>query len=232
MAQEKLVPQAQLLKRAFVEMMKGVCTSAPGHILAFDPVTQLAQVQIGIMRVDIDGAEFAPPPIIEVPVYFPGGAFCVEYQIDPGTEGDILFSQRCVDGWLQTGGVAANPMGRFHDAQDAFFLPGFRSIPKAIKSFQNNGIRLRNADGTQYAWLKSDGSIDVRNGAGYITVGASGTVTINGMTIDPQGNVVTPTTMKAATVTGTTDVVFAGKSGKNHVHGGVQHGTQNTDGPQ
>ncbi len=220
MTQPKLISQAKLIKDAFVEMMKGVCTSTPGHILAFDPLTQLAQVQIGILRVDVNGAEFAPPPIIEVPVYFPGGAFCVEYQIDPGTEGDILFSQRCVDGWLQTGGVAANPMGRFHDAQDAFFLPGFRSIPKAIKSFQNNGIRLRNVAGTQYAWLKNDGSIDMRNGAGYITVAANGTVTINGVTIDPQGNVVSPT-----------DVTASGISLKSHAHGGVTSGGSNTGGP-
>jgi hypothetical protein len=51
--------------------MKGVCTSLPGHVLTFDPVTQLAQVQPGILRVDINGAEFTIPPIVEVPVYFP-----------------------------------------------------------------------------------------------------------------------------------------------------------------
>lgn len=192
--------QALMLREAFREMMKGVATSVPGHILAFDPATQLAQVQIGITRVDLNGATFDPPAIIETPVYFPGGAYHVEYQIDPGDEGDILFSQRCVDGWLQSGGIAANPIGRFHDPQDAFFLPGFRSLPNALPAFQNNGIRLSNLTGTQFMWLKQDGSMAWENGSGFIRVGADGIVNINGVTINPASLVTTPNDVIAGTV--------------------------------
>ncbi|MEY2838928.1 MAG: hypothetical protein RJB60_1227, partial [Pseudomonadota bacterium] len=35
----------------------------------------------------------------------------------------------------------------------------------------------------------------------------------------------------AGTLTGTTDVVFAGKSGKNHAHSGVQSGPQQSGAP-
>jgi len=180
--------------------MKGVATSTPGHILAFDPVTQLAQVQIGITRVDLSGATFEPPAIIETPVYFPGGDYHIEYQIDPGCEGDILFSQRCVDGWIQTGGVAANPIGRFHDPQDAFFLPGFRSLPNVMPNFQNNGVRLSNKDGTQFAWLKNDNTIVLENGVGHIRLAANGTVTINGVTITTASLVTTPNDVIADTI--------------------------------
>lgn len=152
-----------LIKRSFSEMMKDVATSIPGHILAFDSDTQLAQIQIGIQRIDIKGVSFTPPPLIEVPVYFSGGSFLVEHQIDPGDEGIILFSQRCIDGWLNTGGVADNPILRFHDFSDAMFLPGVRSQPNKIESFANNGVRLRNADGTQYVWLKNDGTVEIKS---------------------------------------------------------------------
>jgi hypothetical protein len=192
--------QPQMLREAFREMMKGVATSTPGHILAFDPVTQLAQVQIGIIRVDLNGATFEPPAIIETPVYFPGDDYHIEYQIDPGCEGDILFSQRCVDGWIQTGGVAANPIGRFHDPQDAFFLPGFRSMPNKLPAFQNNGIRMSNRTGTQFMWLKNDGSMAWENGAGFIRVDAAGVVNINGVTIDVASLVTTPNDVKAGTI--------------------------------
>jgi len=192
--------QPQVLREAFREMMKGVATSSPGHILAFDPVTQLAQVQIGITRVDLNGATFEPPTIIETPVYFPGGDFHIEYQIDPGCEGDILFSQRCIDGWLQTGGVAANPIGRFHDPQDAFFLPGFRSLPNKLVAFQNNGVRLSNGDGTQFMWMKNDNTMAMENGSGHIRMAADGTVTINGVTINPSSLVTTPNDVVAGTV--------------------------------
>lgn len=185
--------QARMIRDAFREAMKGVCTSIPGHVLTFDPDTQLAQVQPGIMRVDINGAEFKVPPIIEVPVYFPGGDYCIEYQVDPQCEGDILFSQRCIDGWIQSGGVAANPIGRFHNMQDAMFLPGFRSQPNALPSFQNNGVRMRNKAGTQFVWLKNDNTISMQNGAGSFELLADGSFLINGLKITVDGDVVTAT---------------------------------------
>jgi len=200
--------QAKLLRDAFRELQKGVFTSVPGHILTFNPKTQLAQVQVGIVRVDISDAEFTLEPIIEVPVYFPGGDYCVEYQIDPGCEGDILFSQRCIDGWVQSGGVAANPIGRFHNMQDAMFLPGFRSQPNVLPEFQNNGVRMRNRAGTQFVWLKNDNSISMDNGAAKFSILADGTTLmqngagkfqlladgsflINGLKITPLGDVIT-----------------------------------------
>lgn len=214
--QEGRTKQAKMMRDAFREVMKGVCTSLPGHVRTFDPVTQLAQVQPGILRVDINGAEFTIPPIIEVPVYFPGGDYCVEYQIDPGCEGDILFSQRCIDGWIQSGGIATNPIGRFHNMQDAMFLPGFRSQPNALPSFQNNGVRLRNKAGTQFVWLKNDNSISMdngvarfnvladgttlmQNGAGSFQLLADGSFLINGLKITPDGNVITAAGVKLNT---------------------------------
>jgi hypothetical protein len=181
----------RLIRNAFMELMKDVCTSSPGHILTFDPATQLAQVQVGILRADINGATFTLEPIIEVPVYFPGGNYCLEYQIDPGCEGDILFSQRCIDGWVQSGGVATNPIGRFHNMQDAMFLPGFRSQPNALPDFKNNGVRLRNQAGTQFVWLKNDNTISMENGSGKFDLLADGSFVINGLTITPDGDVVT-----------------------------------------
>lgn len=176
----------ELAKRSFFEMMKDVATSIPGHVLAFDPATQLAQIQIGIVRKDVNGNEFTPPPLIEVPVHFAGGKFTVEYQIDAGDEGFILFSQRCIDGWMTTGGVAKNPILRFHDMSDAVFFPGVRSQPNVIADFANNGVRLRNEAGDQYFWLKNDESVHVANAAGSYVLDASGafTGTFTGFNID------------------------------------------------
>lgn len=216
----------KLIRNAFGELMKDVCTSVPGHVLTFDPLTQRAQVQIGILRVDVNDATFTIPPIVEVPVYFPGGDYCVEYQIDSGCEGDILFSQRCIDGWVQSGGVATNPRGRFHSMQDAMFLPGFRSQPNALPDFHNNGVRMRNRAGTQFVWLKSDNSISMdngvarfnvlpdgtilmQNGAGSFQLLADGSFLINGLKITLDGNVVTA----------------AGTNLNTHRHSGVTPGS-------
>jgi len=234
----------QVHKIAFRELMKDTHTSIPGHVLTFDSATQTAQVQIGIERTDINGAVFTPPPLVIVPVMFHGGDFSVEFAVTPGCEGWIFFSQRCIDGWFNTGGVAANPIARFHDASDACFVPGTRSLPNVLPDFQNNGIRIRNRSGSQYVWLKSDNTIQANNGAGSIVIGADGTVTINGVvTIDTAGNITTPVQVKSATletdtmsiqagaviatvdINTTQDVIAGSISLKNHTHTDPQGGT-------
>lgn len=223
----------ELTKRTFFEMMKDVATSIPGHVIAFDPVKQLAQIQIGVIRKDVKGVRFEPPPLIEVPVYFAGGSqFFMEHQIDPLDEGVILFSQRCIDGWSTTGGIANNPIMRFHDLNDAMFLPGLRSQPNVISDFSNNGVRIRNNDGSQYFWLKSDKTIEAVNGAGNFTMLPDGTVNINGATIAPDGTITSPTSVGAPTVAADTSLTVNGKEQANHTHlpGTYQAGGDNVTG--
>lgn len=230
------VTQTELMKRSFFEMMKSVATSIPGHVLSFDPATQSAQIQIGVVRIDVNGKEFTPSPLITVPVYFCGGTnFAVEYQIDQGDYGIILFSQRCIDGWKTTGGVAKNPIMRFHDMQDAMFLPGCRPRPKVLPNFANNGVRLRNADGSHYVWLKNDGTIESTNGTctdtlapdgtitrvnenGNITMAPDGTVNINGAIITPNGAISSPVSVTAPLVQADESLIIAGAEVREHVH--------------
>jgi hypothetical protein len=217
-----------LIKRSFIEMMKDVGTSIPGNIIAFDPETQLAQLQIGVVRVDVNGQTFEPTPLIECPVAFFGGSeYFVEHQIDPGDEGLIIFSQRCIDGWVNTGGTAQNPIMRFHDFSDAAILPGLRSQPNAISNFENNGIRLRNKEGDKYIWLKNDGTADIT----VDTLNVTGDI-IHAGDQTTTGTISATVEVSAPQVTGSTDVSFGGISGVGHVHGGVQTGPSNTGGPQ
>lgn len=207
------------LQEIFRELMKDAGTSITGYILAFDTKTQLAQVQIGVSSRDRKGNEIIPDPIIECPVEFSGGGgWSFEHKLIPGDEGLIIFSQRCLDGWIQTGGVANNPVARFHDKQDACFIPGVRSKPNAIKDFQNNGIRLRNTDASVYHWLKDDGSIESVNGSGYIRLLSSGVVDINGFLVQPSGAATSPVSVGAPTIAAENSLTVAGKEMKQHVH--------------
>lgn len=203
------VPANQLIETAFHNNMKNVYTGIPGHVLSFNASTQRAQIQIGIVRINNDGTIWNIPPIVDVPVQFPGDDYVLEYQINPGCEGYIHFSQRCLDGWKQTGGVADNPVARFHNKQDAFFSPGGRSLANPITSFSNNGVRLRDSSGNRHVWIKNDGTMVVKNGnatttygsdnsvvttngSGTITVLANGNININGVIFTPTGNVTIP----------------------------------------
>ena len=198
----------ELTKRTFIEMMKDVGTSIPGSFLTFDPATQLAQIQTGVVRIDVDGKTFTPPPLIECPVAFLGGSeYFIEHQIDPGDECLIIFSQRCIDAWVNTGGVAQQPMIRFHDFSDAAILPGLRSQPNKIPSFENNGVRLRNKAGDKFIWLKNDGTAE-------ITVD---TLTVNG-DIQHNGTQNTTVAIIAPTVTAQTSLTVNGKEMDQHIH--------------
>ena len=178
----------KLIKASFFELMKTVGTSIPGNIIAFNPVNQLAQVQIGVVRIDVKGKEFTPPPIIECPVQIPGsGDYTVEFEIKPGTECLLIFSQRCIDDWINSGGVAKQPIIRFHDMNDACAMLGIRSEPNAITNYSNNGLKLRNKDGSQYVWLKNDGSIEVIS---------TGDINLNGVKISPSGVITLPNGVK------------------------------------
>lgn len=159
----KLATFTEMIETTISEILKDVGTSIPGHVLEFEPVTQSAKVQIGVERINRDGETFTLAPIVNVHVHFPGGDYCVEYEINEGNEGLIIISQRCIDAWKEEGGVASQPILRKLDMQDALFIPGIRSKPGALGSFQNNGIRLRNKAGDKFIWLKNSGAVEIQS---------------------------------------------------------------------
>jgi len=203
----KLATLTEMIDRTISEILKGVGTSIPAYILSFNTDTQLAKVQISIEFIDVQGQTFNLAPIVNIPVHFSGGDFVLEHQIDEGNEGLIIVSQRCIDGWKEQGGIAAQTVIRKLDMQDALFIPGFRSKPNAISGFSNNGIKLRNKDGSHYVWLKNTGDIALKNSDGLFELQSGGDINLNGVIIDKNG-----------VVTISTSLLVAGKELAGHTH--------------
>jgi hypothetical protein len=92
--------------------------------------------------------------------------------------------------------------------------------------FDKKWAIARNTGGGVHVHLAGLGgmTLDV-NPAGQVAIVAP-LVTINGVTIDAGGNVHT-----TATITGDTDVIAGGISGKTHKHGGITRGGALTDPP-
>lgn len=225
-------PILTALNKVIEEALKEVYTAIPAHIIKFDSETQLAQIELGIERVDIDGTRWTPPPIIETPVLFTGDQYSLEFEIHSGCEGLAVFSQRCIDAWVQTGGVASNPLRRFFDIQDAFFIPGFRPKASVLSDFKNNGIRLRNPDSNQYVWIKNNGDVEAANGSGKVSIDNNGAITLsNGggsIVLDASGKV----TINGLTITAEGKLTDSGGISLNsHVHSGVESGGSNTGVP-
>lgn len=112
--------------------------SAPGSVVSYDPTTQTAQVQLDLLRVKYDeetGAEVPLEPVIvpKVPVYWHGSSTgYVSTPLAPGDTGILVFADRCLSVWLETGGPVDPISGRTHSLADAFFLPGVRPRTKAL----------------------------------------------------------------------------------------------------
>lgn len=169
-----------LFKNHAIELQKNINTSIPGSVIAFNSTTQLAQIQIGVKTVLATGENVEIAPLIECPVCFQGGKdFTLEFQIDKGCEGIIIFSQRSIEDWMNEGGISNQNIFRFHDINDAMFIPGIRSNPNVINNFSNDGIRIRNNDSTSYFWLKKDGTAEIK----ATTINIDGTIINNGTDI-------------------------------------------------
>lgn len=203
---------SKMLRDVFGEYLKdNMRTSIPGHVLKFDPATQMAEIQIGLMLEDRQGKQEARRPIICVPVQFWGASGgTLECRVGTGTEGSLLFSQECIDSWVDQGGVAVKSEPRRFSANDAYFIPGIRSIPGAITSFANDGIRLRSNDGAAYFWIHDDKTLEIDG------------VSLN---VKCSANFEQPANFEQAVTTMTTITNQGVSIGLEHTHGGVMPGS-------
>lgn len=208
----------------------------PGHVVDFNPDEQMATVQIGIEKAGDDGSLSAHPEIIMVPVGFAGDDVVFGHKVSQGTEGLIYFSQRGVDNWMNSGGIAPPSTMRKFDMTDAFFDPKFRSLPNVIQGFKNDGAWMATKDGSQYFHLKSDGSMDVNVTETNWKTGAfnidSTAFNVTSPTSTFTGNITATETITGKVINAITGLMVAGVNMLTHKHGGVTRGSQDTDGPQ
>ncbi|WP_395605247.1 Gp138 family membrane-puncturing spike protein [Pseudomonas sp. B16120] len=203
---------SKMLRGIFGEYLKdNMRTSVPGHVLSFDPSTQMAEVQIGLMLEDRLGSQQPRRPIIHVPVQFWGAAGgTLECRVARNTEGVLFFSQECIDSWVDQGGVAVKSEPRRFSINDAYFIPGVRSIPGAITDFSNDGIRLRSNDGSSYFWIRDDKTLEMDG------------VSLN---VKCAANFEQPANFERAVTTMTTITNQGVSIGLEHTHGGVMPGS-------
>lgn len=164
-----------------------IWTALPGIIQSFDRVKQTCVVQIALQATQTksDGTQQQVnfPLLLDCPVIFPsGGGFCLTLDLQQGDECLMLFSNRCIDAWWQSGGVQKQQEFRMHDLSDGFVLPGPHSQPNKISNIKANAAQLRSDDGMTYVEV---------NDSGIVKVVAPGGISLNGLIIDSSGNLTT-----------------------------------------
>lgn len=147
MTEPRVNPFTPLIKDAIHTSLRNLMVCLPGKVIAFDPSTQMAQVECGIQK-RINGVFRTIPVIDSVRVQFAGDSeWYFWHEVKPGTEGLIHFSQRAVDTWNDQGGPVAPHELRMFSAEDAYFVPGIRSTPRIIPGFVNEGVGMSSYDG-------------------------------------------------------------------------------------
>lgn len=187
---------ATQLRELFDRLMLRVNTCMPGTIASFDPATQTATVIPAIQmqtRVDDRDEYIDLPPIINAPVVYPLAAsagFAITLPFRPGDPCVLVFSQRAIDNWHERGGTQPpedGPGCRHHDLTDAFVFPAAAPLPMALDNWEEDGLQLRNVNGTTKLTVKDD-EISLTVGNVVFKVTATG-VTVAGGTFKGPGNV-------------------------------------------
>lgn len=167
--------QTELLEQAKERAVMDVRVSMPARIVSFDAATKTAQVEIMLKMVDEDDAPVDYPPLTDCPCLFTrGGGFHVVHPYKAGDNGVVLFSDRCLDGWFESGQAAVPMDYRIHSMSDAYFIGGSDNMTN-VSPIIPNAMFIGKDD----------------NSAG-VTIKGSGDIDLNGVNISPSGIITLP----------------------------------------
>ncbi|WP_431022826.1 Gp138 family membrane-puncturing spike protein [Erwinia rhapontici] len=242
--QSQIGGEQQFMQAIMKGTSESIRVALPGTILSFDPDTVTCTVQPSIKGYenDADGAQksVSISVLVDVPVVFPRGGGCtLTFPVKAGDECLLIFADRCIDFWWQSGGEQEPVSQRMHHLADAFAIVGPQSQAKKISGISMSGAQLRSDDGstffeinptTQKIKIVAPGGLDVVTPLATF----SQAVTITGVLSWIGGMVGSAAEGVAAKITGAIEFIGSLKSnGKNisdsHTHGGVERGGSNTD---
>lgn len=238
---------SEVFKSKQEEINNQLRVAMPGYITSYDPDAVTCEVQITVKAAKVaDDGKVSTEPyplLVDVPVIFPRGGGCtLTFPVKPGDECLVIFADRCIDFWWQSGGIQEPVDPRMHDLSDAFCIIGPQSQTKKINGISTTSAQLRTDDGAAFVEVAAGHDITITT-PGKLTATASGgaeitapeivlngNVTINGNLSQGMGASGGAATMKGP-VTVSNDVTAGGKSLITHTHPGVEPGGGNTGAP-
>lgn len=243
--QSQIGGEQQFMQAIMDGASEKIRVALPGTILSFDPdaVTCTVQPAIKGYESDAEGAKksVSISVLVDVPVVFPRGGGCtLTFPVRAGDECLLVFADRCIDFWWQSGGEQEPVSQRTHHLADAFAIIGPQSQAKKISGISASGAQLRSDDGSTFFEL-DPGTKKIKivapGGLDVVTPLAtfSHAVTIRGLLSWLGGMIGSVVSGVASKITGSVEFIGSVKAnGKviddTHKHGGVQRGDGETDG--
>jgi hypothetical protein len=231
-------------------VMSNLRVSGPGIIQSFDKDKQTFTVKLAIKeRMPLETGEWIwkeIPVLVDCPLKMQrGGGYVATFPFKAGDECLVVFGDRDMDAWWQSGGVQQYIRGRKHDLSDGYVLPGITSQSGPVQNYSPDSMQIRNEDGTIVVDLNSNTKTLSFN-APYISMtstendatGVSVNITSSqDISVNTSKNA-TVTASENVSITGNNSVIIAGNGNTtieervfmNHVHKGVLSGSGNTQG--
>lgn len=214
--------------------------SMPGIVQSFDADSVTCDIQIGI-KGESGGESTNLSVLTNVPVIFPrGGGVTMTFPIKSGDECLLVFGDRCIDFWHQSGDIQETVDERQHDLSDAFAIIGPQSQAKKISGISTSAAQFRSDDGLTYFEINPTTKkikIVAPGGLDIVTPKAefSAEVLVNGLFTFLGGLVGSAAAGISAKITGTIEFIGTLTSnGKKiddtHTHKGVQSGNGSSGG--
>jgi hypothetical protein len=127
-----------------------------GTVQSFNATTQQAQATINYKKTyfefDQQTGAYNPilkdyPLLMDCPcIVLGGGSAALTFPIQQGDECLVLFNDRNLDNWFQSGGNGAVASPRLHAFADGIILVGLRSSPHVLTGYDTSRAVLRNGE--------------------------------------------------------------------------------------
>lgn len=199
MSTEPQIPQVADLRRTLMALKDEIFYSLNciqvGRLVAFDPLTQQATIQLLIKRV-VQGVPVDYPLLVNCPAFvYSGGAFTVTVPYQPGDPCMVLFCDRDIDNWFVSGQGAEPNSPRAHDLSDGFALLGFRPLTQPVLNFPMTQAVTRNA--TAKVGVDITDTVVLENSTGSLRSALTALCTALTSWTDTRGDTPNPATVTA-----------------------------------
>lgn len=220
-ARERFTDVLEALQSLVTNRQNQLWSALPGIVEAYNSSNMTVSVQPAVRAViqQQDGTFVNKnlPLLVDVPlVYMGGGSYILTFPIAAGDECLVIFADRSIDNWWQSGGVQNQSSARSHSLSDGFAIVGPRSLARTVANISASTMQLRTLDGSSFFEVDA-GANKARVVAPHVTVSSPDAV------ID--GNLSVSGTL---TVIGTTNI--QGVDFLTHKHTGVTVGPGKTGG--
>lgn len=140
-----------------------------GKIESVNKADQTVEIQLQIKRLAADATSTAYPVLVDCPYFvLQGGGGYIDMPIARGDCCIVLFNDRCIDDWWESGNVMDPPKNRKHSLSDGIAIVGINPKPDALKSdgsklriINNQGIEFNGNDKTFVTHAELDSALQI-----------------------------------------------------------------------